>query len=288
MTRLRVTAPVGDTDRFGLALLFATLIHALILLGVGFEGYQANRTPLAPTLDITLVPTKSEQRPDQADYLAQASQDGGGNTEERVRPQSPDSGAQQQAETGAMPSVASPEASQAARHHVTVLDESAPTQAADTTPDVRSALPSADQLVSRSMQIATLNAELSESVRAYAQRPRSKRISARTQEYQYAAYMQAWISKVERIGNLNYPDEARRLKLSGALLLDVALNPDGTISGITLLRSSGHKVLDDAAMRIVRLSAPFSPFPEDIRTETDVLHIIRTWEFLSSNRLHSK
>ena len=98
--------------------------------------------------------------------------------------------------------------------------------------------------------------------------------------------MAAWVAKVERVGNLNYPDSARRKGVSGTLLLDVALNSDGSIRKIKLLRSSGREVLDDAAMRIVKLAAPFAPFPEDIRKDTDILHITRTWEFLKTYRLH--
>ena len=100
--------------------------------------------------------------------------------------------------------------------------------------------------------------------------------------------MEAWRAKVERVGNLNYPDEARRRRLSGDLLLDVALRPDGSIHRILLRRSSGHTVLDDAALRIVKLAAPFAPFPKDIREETDILHVERTWQFLTSNRLVGK
>lgn len=138
------------------------------------------------------------------------------------------------------------------------------------------------------MEIASLSAELSDSMRSYAQRPREKRISSRTREYKYASYMHDWIAKIERIGTLNFPDEARRQHLSGSLLLDVALNADGSINNIAVLRSSGYHVLDDAALRIVHLAAPYAPFPAYIRRETDVLHIIRTWEFLSSSQLSTK
>jgi periplasmic protein TonB len=100
--------------------------------------------------------------------------------------------------------------------------------------------------------------------------------------------MEAWRAKVERIGNINYPDEARRRRLSGSLLLDVALNPDGSVQEITVRRSSGHKVLDDAAIRIVELASPFAPFPPDIRGEVDVLHVTRTWKFLNSNQFSAR
>ena len=105
---------------------------------------------------------------------------------------------------------------------------------------------------------------------------------------QFAAYMEAWRSKVERIGNLNYPDEARRARLSGNLLLDVSLNPDGTINDIVLRRSSGKRVLDDAAVRIVKLAAPYGKFPASISTEVDILHIQRTWQFSTNNRFASR
>ena len=95
--------------------------------------------------------------------------------------------------------------------------------------------------------------------------------------------MDAWRRKVERVGNLNYPEEAERLGLSGNLLLDVALNPDGSVEDVVLRRSSGRRVLDDAAIRIVKLASPFTRFPEDIAQEVDVLHIVRTWVFHSGN-----
>ncbi|NNG12124.1 MAG: energy transducer TonB, partial [Halobacteria archaeon] len=120
-----------------------------------------------------------------------------------------------------------------------------------------------------------------------ARRPRQVYVSARTREFKYANYMNEWVQKVERVGNLNYPDVARREGLSGKLLLDVALNPDGTVRNISVLRPSGHAVIDEAAIRIVNLAAPFPPFSADIRKEADVLHITRTWEFSTTNRLQS-
>lgn len=138
---------------------------------------------------------------------------------------------------------------------------------------------SASELIARSLDPSNLDTVVARSLRAYNDRPREKFISARTREHAYAAYMDAWRRKVERIGNLNYPEEARRQGLTGELVLDVALGPDGNVRNITLLRSSGTAVLDEAAARIVRLAAPFARFPEHIRNETDVLHITRTWRF---------
>ena len=144
--------------------------------------------------------------------------------------------------------------------------------------------PSATALMTNSFKIASLSAQIRRKLQAKAERPRRKFISASTKEYKYASYMEAWRAKVERVGNLNYPEAARKNKLSGSLILDVALNNDGSINQITVRRSSGHKVLDDAAIRIVELASPYSPFPDHIREETDILHITCTWQFLNSHR----
>ncbi len=144
------------------------------------------------------------------------------------------------------------------------------------------ARPSAANLIASSLAVASLNAEIQERLAAKAKRPRRKFISASTREYLYAAYMESWRSKVERVGNLNYPDIARRDKLSGNLILEVQINPDGSVREMVVRRSSGHKILDDAAIRIVELAAPFAPFPAEVAKEVDVLHVTRTWQFLNS------
>lgn len=159
-------------------------------------------------------------------------------------------------------------------------------EVAETPAEPAPSRPSAAELVSSSMEAASLSAEIQRKLKAKAERPRRKFISASTQEYKYASYMEAWRAKVERVGNLNYPEEARRLGLTGSLILDVALKPDGSVEQITVRRSSGNKLLDDAAIRIVKLAAPFAPFPEDIRDETDILHITRTWQFMHGERFH--
>ena len=161
-------------------------------------------------------------------------------------------------------------------------------QAQPETPPLTTQTLTAQTLVNRSLAMASLSAEIDRRLQAYAKRPKRKWITARTKEHNYAAYMEAWRQKVERVGNLNYPDEARRANLSGNLLLDVALRPDGSIDEIILRRSSGEKVLDDAAIRIVNLAAPFPRFPKGIARETDILHVERTWQFMSGNRFSSR
>ena len=150
----------------------------------------------------------------------------------------------------------------------------------------RAGAPSAAEL--RAQVIESLSAALDERLQAYAERPRRKWITAGTREHAYAAYMEAWRRKVERVGNLNYPNEARRRGLSGTLSLDVALNADGSVAEVLLRRSSGERVLDEAALRIVELAAPFARFPAAILEEVDVLHIERTWVFSSRNEFNSR
>ncbi len=148
--------------------------------------------------------------------------------------------------------------------------------------------PSVTELMSRSLSMASLSAEIDRRLEAKAKRPRRDFISASTREYKYASYMEAWRAKVERIGNINYPDEARRNRLSGILRMTVALNADGTINEITIDKSSGHQVLDDAALQIVRLASPYASFPENIRKTVDILHITRTWKFLHNSTFSGK
>ena len=102
------------------------------------------------------------------------------------------------------------------------------------------------------------------------------------------SYMREWIDRVERVGNLNYPDQARRQKLSGTLILDVTINAEGELVKTDLRQSSGHQVLDDAAKRIVKLAAPFSAFPQKLRKEADVIHITRSWEFLNNSSIRTR
>ncbi|MEC9247637.1 MAG: TonB family protein [Pseudomonadota bacterium] len=143
--------------------------------------------------------------------------------------------------------------------------------------------PTAKQLIARSLAEASRHTELVERINIKTDRPRRKYISASTKEHKFAAYMESWRAKVERVGNINYPSEARKRRLSGDLLLDVAIRQNGTVQQITIRRSAGNKVLDRAAIKIVELAAPFAPLPEKIAEEVDILHITRTWKFVDDS-----
>jgi periplasmic protein TonB len=274
-------AYMDSGDRLVVSLLIAAALHALVILGISFAPEEPQPEDQAPTLDITLVPKRDAPAPDEADYLAQISQDGGGNTAEKVRAQ-----LEQEARQAAAPP---PEPTPAQTQELARPDAQRPVQIAEAAPEPEPSRPtSAAELINRSMELASLDAQLRQSMQAYSQRPRQTFISARTQEFRHASYMNEWVAKVERVGNLNYPDEARRQGVSGNLMLQVSINTDGSVRNIRLLRSSGHKVLDDAAIRIVQLAAPYAPLPPEIRKDTDILHITRTWEFINSQGLSTR
>ena len=285
---LTVTAPIQplyefpSADRLALTLFIATALHALVILGVSFEAFKQDPADQnTPTLDITVVKSKNTPVPEDFDYLAESSQDGAGNTAEKIRPQ------QQMIEQAPPPAAAESEPTP-----TRVLTQDHSSREAQNrnaaAPEQKPERASATELINRSMEMLTLNEQINQSLQAYSKAPQSKFISARTKEFKYASYMRDWVAKVERVGELNYPDAARRQNLSGKLIVQVALYPDGSVREITIRKPSGHKILDDAAVRIVKLAAPFAPFPENIRAETDVLYITRTWVFTSSNRLRSR
>jgi protein TonB len=274
-------SPVTSTDRLALTLFFALALHAMIILGITF-GTDDPETPEhdLPTLDITIA-TRKTPPPDDAEYLAQTSQDGGGNVTEKVRPQEalPEQAPQVQQQQPAPTPSQVITTTEAPREILQEKQEQPQTDTREIT---------ATELIERSMEMVNLSEQLNESMQAYAKRPRQVFVSARTREFKYANYMSEWVRKVERVGNLNYPDDARRQGITGKLLLDVALNPDGTVRNITVLRPSGHSLLDEAAIRIVSLAGPYAPFPPEIRKNADVLHITRTWEFSTTNRMQTR
>ncbi len=147
---------------------------------------------------------------------------------------------------------------------------------------------SAQDLIEKSLEIQRLEAQIRRDFQAYQERPRKKFVGARASEYRFAMYVDNWRLKIERVGNLNYPEEARRRKLYGSLQLTVGLKPDGEVESVEINRSSGQKVLDQAAIRIVRLASPFDRFPDAIRADTDILYITRTWSFTRADQLSAE
>jgi len=293
MTALRRST--DDNTRLITMLVVAALLHVLVLLGIGFEPPRPPAPRAEHSLDVILVPPKPtpERKAEDADFLSNASQEGGTDVPGRERPPAlpsrPALERSEQPKASLEPAGAPATESRPAPRIITHQARRKPQPKPKPKPVPAKPKPDMAQLLASTRQeIARLTAELDRDSRYAAQKPRRKAINASTKEYRYAAYLEAWRKKVERVGNLNYPDAAKRKKLYGDLLLHVAVRADGTVAEIRVLRSSGHKILDDAAVRIVRLAAPFAPFPEEIRKEVDILDITRTWQFLSNNRLFSK
>ncbi|WP_049622590.1 energy transducer TonB [Frateuria defendens] len=279
----------GSPDPIGATLLFSLLLHGVLLLGITFHFVKS--PPSLPTLDVTLVDVANRQAPDKADFLAQASNQGGGDRDHAERPSQPFSGALPRPVPGTAPQpveAAAPRPQEATdARRVTTRGRSDFSVASDTDQRPRDPQdpPTAEEL-RRQQEMAQLAAELRHRTEAYAKRPKKKFISANTKEYAYAAYMRGWVDRVERVGNLNYPEEARQRNLHGELELTVTLARDGSVKAIDVNRSSGQPLLDKAAMQIVRLAAPFPPIPG--AEHIDELHITRTWQFLPGNVLRNR
>jgi len=278
-----MTAIQTSNDRFAVSILMALALHAVVLLGVGFVlDYKPLTHPLE-TLDVVLVNWRSESTPEDADFLAQASQQGGGESTEVARPSQENAGASPGLTEGTnlldqREQVSS--VKDAAREQLLVeKDDTDFAQQITSIEQPDPPTPSAATLMQESMTMAKLQPGIQRDQESQSKLPRRKWISANTREYEFAAYMQAWVAKVERVGNLNYPEEVRRLKLVGDLVMTVGINLDGSVESIDIRRSSGLPQLDQAAKRIVRLAGPYSPLPEHINASVDVLHITRTWRF---------
>jgi periplasmic protein TonB len=287
-------------ERFGLvasmqvAVVASIAFHAFLIVGLGLRIAGMHRWDEPHNvMDVVLVNAKSATRPKKADALAQANLDGGGNTDKKLRAASP------------LPALDAREPSRelhAAEGRVKQLEAEAkelmtrlksdvtvaridPQPAAK--PDAKADAQARD-LMEKSLEIERLEAQIRREHQAYQERPKRTFVGARAAEYRFAQYVDTWRQKIERIGNLNYPPEAKANRIYGSLQLTVAIKADGEVESVEINKSSGHKVLDQAAVRIVRLAAPFERFPQNIRADTDILHITRTWTFTRGDQVVSE
>ncbi|WP_435627334.1 energy transducer TonB [Candidatus Ferrigenium straubiae] len=276
--------------RLSASMTLSVALHAFALFGIALvmPDPRSAASFLQP-LQVVLVNTKSKSRPDKADALAQANLDGGGNTPEDRQAKTP------------LPAIRDDQqfTPEQTAKRVAQLEEESKRMLTRLKSDYRVTQPElrkqqssdasrGEDLVQKSLEIARLEAQINKNFDAYQKMPRRKYIGARTQEYRFAQYIEDWRIKVERIGNLNYPEQARQQHIFGSLRLSVSINTDGSLGPIEVDKTSGSRILDAAAMRIVRLAAPYAPLPPDIRKDTDILVITRTWTFTSSDRLESE
>lgn len=278
-------------DRLSFTLFLAAAVHAVIILGVSFvPSLSETRTPAA--LEVVLVQESTDsEKPEEADYLSNAAQDGGGEVEENTRPSSPFASDFDEQTDGVAPTplqASSPEVQEQQPEQVLTTVFSS-TEIESDSPETETKPLDAkvdDVKVDYELAVAQLEADIDRDQQEYAKRPRKKVIDARTHESAAAAYMYEWAESIERIGNLNYPEQARARNLSGAVILVVGITKSGALDRVEIRRSSGIALIDDAAKRIVRLASPFAPLSPELARETDILDIVRTWEF-GANQVNS-
>ena len=288
LKRMWATLPAVSPLAWGIGI--SVFFHGA-LLTLHFQFPDASNAMREKALDIILVNAKSARKPQDAQALAQTNLDGGGNTDENRRAKTPLPATQQHA-VGAdiqqmQRRVQELEAAQQrmltqAKNLRSVAESQNASEQPTPAPNV-----SGLDLAESARAMARLEGEISKTTDEYSKRPRKKFIGARAEEYRFAQYIEDWRQKIERIGTLNYPAAARG-KMYGSLLLTVSINADGTVTRIDINRSSGYKVLDDSARRIVQMASPYAAFPPDIRRDTDVIEITRTWYFTQGDQLSAK
>ena len=284
-----------QSHRLVAAMMASLLLHAIVFFGVTFQFPQPKSDKIASSLEVVLVNNKTQTKPKESQLLAQDNLDGGGNTEEDRRAKTP---------FPVLPRNKPVIAESVAQQKVKQLEQEAKKlmAAISETPQIelpkehkneqesKSVAVDSTDLLLRSLDIARLRAQIDQDHDSYQKRPKRKFVGARTKEFRFARYVEDWRIKVERIGNLNYPEAARKEKLYGNLQLTVGMRADGSLESIEINRSSGEKILDEAAVNIVKLAGQngFAPFPPDISQDTDILHITRTWVFAASDMLLSQ
>lgn len=283
---------VRPADRLGFTLLLAAAVHVALILGLSFSLAEPGQ--ISKTLEITLSTFKSAEKPKEADYLAQDNQQGSGTLDKKAAPKTTERALFQDTQVKRVTPPAAPPASTRKKE---APKAAVATQAPQTNKTQTKSERSKPQEHSRpapvfdssqlSSEIASLEAQLAQDQQLYAKRPKIQRLNAAsTMRDKGAWYKEEWRKKIERIGNLNYPAEAREQRIYGSLRLLVSINRDGSLYEVQLLESSGQATLDQAALRIVRLAAPFAPFNKDL-AEFDRLEIIRTWRFDRGDHLSS-
>ncbi|KRG74070.1 energy transducer TonB [Stenotrophomonas chelatiphaga] len=277
-----------ESQRLGATLALSVALHALLILGVGFA--VRGDAPLVPTLDVIFTQTQTALTPRQADFLAAASQVGGGEHDKAMRPRESQAGVVPQALPGSSPvpqqrqDAAAPPPPQSR----VVSSRNGEEQVARAQQQPMPEQPRPDAPLNareqRDAEMARLAAEVHLRSAQYAKRPNRKFVSASTREYAWANYLRAWVDRAERVGNLNYPDEARQRRLGGQVVITVGVRRDGSVESARILRSSGTPLLDEAALRVVRLAQPFPALPQT-KDDVDILQVTRTWAFLPGGEL---
>ena len=272
-----------------LALLASAAVHGMVLsthfVHVNPRLFEDPNLPM----EVVLVNAKTTASPLNPDALAQANLAGGGNTDEDRRLKSP-LPASSKTQTGSEEAALQAKVAVLEKQAKTLMTQLKTDGTLQTPPPAPSPSPvqpaiDASQLDAQAREMAQLQARISQQWDEYQKRPKRTFVGANVKEYDFARYVEDWVTKVERVGNLNYPEAARRQGIYGSLKLTVSIYSDGRIENVDIDRSSGSKILDAAAIKIVQLAAPFAAFPDEMRKKTDILSITRTWTFTRSDQL---
>lgn len=291
---MSASAAVSTGDRLSFTIFVAVVLHAILIFGVAFT---APRIELPNVMEVTLAQHQSSTADKDADFLAQANQKGSGSLNKAAMITSPHQSRFHDSDINEIQpeeSRAAMKASESKRRQVITTtassrrqyDNRKSSELRQEQTEVREA-----QLARawQSDEISSLEARLAAKKQAYAKRPKVRTVATISTRYDRdAAYVDAFRSRVEEIGNKNYPEAAKRRNLYGNVRLLVAVLPSGRVKEIVVLKSSGHRVLDEAARQSVRLAEPFMPFPASIRKDTDILQVIRTWKFSDSDRMSAE
>jgi len=273
-------------DRLGFTAFVAVALHAAAILGIGFT-WQIQQAS-SPTIEVTLSQFSDETAPDDASFIAATNQIGSGDATEvleKTTTSEADFVANVEQDVVPEPILVLPEDSELDREAqlTTIMNndwEANPEQ--DDPADSENGF-NTKTLEELAKEIASLDARLAQEAQQQAKGPRVRRLtSVSARRTSDAYYLQSWRRRVESVGNLNYPAEAREKQLYGDLKLLVTIRPDGSLQNVRVIASSGHKILDDAALRIVRMAAPYPPFPAEMKKSTDLLEIVRSWQFRPS------
>lgn len=278
--------PVDTGDRLSFTFFLAIALHAFLILGISFKLPDHSNT--SQTIEITLATHKSQRAPEDADFLAQHNQEASGTLDEAKQlttERQAEFADTQVRDVNPVPQQQAASTKKIKEQQVlSTTAKSTQTTQLKLNPDEREEREAVEGLMEDqpvvSAEIASLQAKLDKQRQEYAKRPRVRTLtSVSTKESFDAKYLHEWGTRIEQVGNRNYPKEALSRHITGNLRLSVVINPDGTIYEIKVLQSSGQRILDDAARQIVRLAAPFASFPPEIRKQADRLQIIRTWSF---------
>lgn len=279
---------ITHKDKNVMTFTLAILTLSVVILGVSFSRTDHN-PDVVHSMDVILSKKSNIEAPEDADFLSQNNQIGGGNQEQKSRPTNPFSATSPIAEGFSKQHTEKQnkqKTKQTESQLITSVDSSTKTQSIKNQEDQQD-LTAEEKQQTKEQRLAKIQDELAKRIENYAKKPRSKYISSNTKAYEFAPYINDWVRKIERTGDLNYPEQAKQKSFIGNVMLSVGINRDGSIHEINIIKASDYKFLDQAAKHIVELSQPFDPLPTT-KEQVDVLYITRTWQFLPGHLLREK